>query len=417
MAASMSTLEAALKEFYIAPIQDQLNSEIELFKYFGTAEATIDASGKYGIIPVRLGRNSGVGARAAGGTLPTAGNQVLDKLTISYKFVYGRFGFDGPSLAAAKKTAGAFGTVSEIEMDNLVLDVKNYANLVGYLGGQYIGLVIDKSVVGVTAKVYSGRWADIAVGGGETVDFINMLTFAPIGGPYPLTAITATGITTAPGVALDGLTAAHAGIPVGVRLNCVNPVNANIVNEPTGLLGNLIAISHHGLSRAAAANVSLISNYHIMNGGAVYAALDLNDMQFMFDTPSERSGMDPDMIQMHTVQRQSYTSLLQGTSGGNLFLNPKEAASKVDGGFKAGSLAFDGVPLGVSKDCPKGTIFFLNSKTWKRVELQAGGFAEEDGKILNKVANQDAYEGFWRMYYEQVSLKPNASAILTGVSF
>ncbi|CAB4161830.1 hypothetical protein UFOVP777_5 [uncultured Caudovirales phage] len=415
MAASMSTLEAALKEFYIAPIQDQLNNEIELFKYFGTAEATIDASGKFGIIPVRLGRNSGVGARAAGKNLPTAGNQVLDKLTIQYKFVYGRFAFDGPSLAAAKKSAGAFGTVTEIEMDNLVLDVKNYANMVGFLGGQYIGLIIDKLTNGAGgALVYSGRWADIAFGGGETFDVVNLVTMATVAGPYALTAISATAITTNTATAFAALTP---GTPLGVRLNCVNPLNENILSEPTGLLGNLIAISHHGLDRSVAANASLISNYRIMNAGAVYAALDLDDMQRMFDTSGDRSGMDPDMIQMQTVHRQSYTSLLQGTSAGNLFVNPKEKAAKVDAGFRAGSLAFNDVPLGVSKDCPKGTIFFLNSKTWKRVELQAGGFAEEDGKILNKVPNQDAYEGFWRMYYEQVCMKPNASSILTGVQF
>lgn len=411
MAASMSTLEAALKEFYIAPIQDQLNNEIELFKYFGTAEATIDASGKYGIIPVRLGRNSGVGARAAGANLPTAGNQVLDKLTIQYKFVYGRFAFDGPSLAAAKKSAGAFGTVAEIEMDNLVLDTKNYANLVGFLGGQYIGLVIEKA--NQVTLDYSGRWADVTVGGGETVSYVRLDTFAVIG-TQALSAITATEITVGIAINTTGITP---GVPIAVRLNCVNAANAAFLAEPTGLLGNLVAISHHGLSRAVAANDTLISNYRTMNGGDVYAALDLDDMQRMFDQPSDRSGMDPDMIQMNTVQRQSYTSLLQGTSGANLFVNPKESAGKVDGGFKAGSLSFNGVPLGVSKDCPKGTIFFLNSKTWKRVELQPGGFAEEDGKVLNKVPNQDAYEGFWRMYYEQVCLKPNASAILTGVLF
>lgn len=413
MAASMSTLEAALKEFYIGPIRDQLNNEIELFTRFGKGEATIDASGKFGILPIRLGRNTGVGARLAGQTLPTAGNQVIDKLTIQYKFVYGRFGFDGPSIAAASKSAGSFGTVTEIEMDNLVKDTKNYANLCGFLGGQFIGLVIEKA--NQVALDYSGRWADITVGGGETVSYFRLDTFAQVGATTPLTAISATEITVNAAINTTGVTP---GVPIAVRINCVNPANAAILAEPTGILGNLVATSHFGLSRAVAANAPLISNYRTMNGGDVYAALDLDDMQRSFDAPSLDSGDDPTAIWMNTVQRQGYTSLLQGTSAGNLFIDLKAAAaSKIDPGFKAGSLAFNGVPLSVSKDCPRGTMFFLHEKDWKFIVLQDGGFADEDGKILNKVSNQDSYEGFWRMYYELVCMRANASAILTGVQF
>ena len=411
MAASMSTLEANLKEAYLGTIQTQLNNEIELFQHFSKAEAMMDATGKYGIIPVKLGRNTGVGARLAGQTLPSPGNQVIDKLTVSYKFVYGAFGFDGPSIAASKKNIGAFATVAELEMDGLGDDVKKYANLCGFLGGQFIGLVIEKA--NQVALDYSGRWEDITVGGGETVSYFRLDTFAQVGADQALTALTASEITVVVAINTAGVTP---GVPIAVRLNCLNAANLKIVAEPTGILGNMVQVTHHGLARSAAANATLISNYRTMNAGDVYAALDLDDMGRSMDAAEIRSGDTIDRIWMHKVQRQSYESVLQGTNAGNLFVNVKEKGGVADGGF-SGGLTYRGVKLDTSNDCPKGTIFFLSNKSWKRVELQEGGFAEDDGSILKWVANQDAYVGYWRSYYELVSLKPNASALLTGVSF
>jgi len=410
MAASMSTLEGILKEAYLGVITSQLNNEITLWQRFSKGEATMDATGKYGIMPVKLGRNTGVGARGAAGTLPTAGNQVLDKLVINYKFVYGSFGFDGPALAAAKKGTGAFATVADVEMTGLKDDVLKYANMVGFLGGQYIGLVIEKS--NQVAHDYSGRWKDITVGGGETVSFVRLDTFAVIG-TQALSAISATEITT--GVAID-TSAITPGVPVAVKIHCLNAANAFIANEPTGMLGNLVQVDHFGLSRAVGANATLISNYRTMAGGDVYAALDLDDMQLAMDTIEDISGKSVDFIDMNTIQRGSYTALLQGTSAGNLFVNVKEKGA-ADGGVAASGLAFNGVAFTPSSDCPKGTLFFGNKASWKRVELRAAGFDEDFGPMLTRVVDKDAAVGYFKAYYELVCTQPNANSLLTGVLF
>jgi hypothetical protein len=73
MSASISSLTAILKDFYLGPIAEQLNQEILVYELF--EKATVDWSGKQVVIPVHVARNSGVDAAADDGTLPTAGSQ------------------------------------------------------------------------------------------------------------------------------------------------------------------------------------------------------------------------------------------------------------------------------------------------------------------------------------------------------
>ena len=86
MAATITTLDAILKEFYVGPIQDQLNQEVLALELF--EKAKLDWSGKQVIIPIHTARNSGVGARGEGDVLPTAGQQTFDRLIVTAKFVY-----------------------------------------------------------------------------------------------------------------------------------------------------------------------------------------------------------------------------------------------------------------------------------------------------------------------------------------
>ena len=84
---------------------------------------------------------------------------------------------------------------------------------------------------------------------------------------------------------------------------------------------------------------------------------------------------------------------------------------------KVAYIGFDpGAPATMCLISPKGSWVGMHSKDWKRAVLQAGSFAEEDGKILNKVPNTDAYEGFWQMYYNTVCLMPHSHGILTAVN-
>ena len=55
---SSTSISAILKEFYLGPIVSQLNNEILAIEVF--QKGSIDWQGKKAIIPVKVGRNTGV---------------------------------------------------------------------------------------------------------------------------------------------------------------------------------------------------------------------------------------------------------------------------------------------------------------------------------------------------------------------
>jgi len=120
-------------------------------------------------------------------------------------------------------------------------------------------------------------------------------------------------------------------------------------------------------------------------------------------------GHEHDVIMMNPTTRQQYTSLLQGT----LFTDTDKARGG-DGGFM--KLSYSGVPLKVSRAVPRGCLIFLRKDTWCITELEAAGFADLDGNVLSRIDDRDAYEGFYRWYYNVVCKQPNCNVILVGVS-
>lgn len=406
MAASISSLSAALKNFYIGPIQDQLNNEIEMFKLM--EELDVEWSGKAAIIPMRTGRNSAVGAVAENATLPTAGQEEYKDLTITAGYVFGRFQFTDQAVSATAKSAGSFGTIMQLEMEKLVEDVKVFCNFRAFTGGRVLGFVWQKQ--NAATFQFSGRHRDVSVGAGNTVKFVRLDTYADVGVATQLNAISATSLTLNANI---DTSAVPAGTVLAVVSVAGTPTTANTSYdaEPVGIFGNLASQSHFGQARTA--TTSWNSQIVTQGNADVYGALDLSDLQGAMDVILDESGKEIDYFWTNPTNRQGYTSLLQGTNAANLFTTTREGAKAGDAGFSA--IGYNGKPIRTSQGAPKGSWVLMHSKDWKRLTLQAGGFAQEDGKILNKVPNVAAYEGFWRMYYNTVCLMPRSNGIITAV--
>ncbi len=96
---SISDLDPILKEFYEGPIIDALNSQLEMVQLF--TKTTLDWQGRRVIIPVHIGRNSGVQYAAEGAALPDAGRQSQVDMQITAKYLSGRFSLTRPAIASA----------------------------------------------------------------------------------------------------------------------------------------------------------------------------------------------------------------------------------------------------------------------------------------------------------------------------
>ena len=81
---TLSTYDEVLKTFYLPAIQEQLNHATILSDLIDVNEE--DVSGKDAKIETHYGRSTGTGARADGGSLPTAAYQKYKKATVPMKY-------------------------------------------------------------------------------------------------------------------------------------------------------------------------------------------------------------------------------------------------------------------------------------------------------------------------------------------
>ena len=417
MSASISTLSAILKEYYLGPLQEQLNQEVLVYNLF--EKASVDWSGRRVVIPVHVARNSGVAFAADDGTLPTAGQQDFERLEVDAKFLYGRFAITGPAIASAKSGPNAFITYIEAEMNKLGEDVKTRANQAAIFGGSCIGYIFQQK--NDTVFDYSGRTTGLQVNNAtDIVDVVRLDTYATSFANQRVNVISSTSITFN-----AGINTAIVGLATDVVFALVAPAASTIVGgvagqwarEFNGMTSNLATPTHFGVDRTTATGASALQSTHkkvSVVAATGYAALSLDRMQAMLDEVLLLADDAPELILMNPVMRQEYTSLLVGTSAGNLIVTADKATNG-DGGFTG--LSYGGIAMKTSKDMFKGSLFFLSPKHWKLCELEKPGFADLDGAVLSRVANQDKYEGYFRLYANCVCLRPNSQAVLTGVAF
>jgi hypothetical protein len=476
---TISDLDAILKEFYLGPIIESLNSQLEMVQLF--TKATLDWQGRQVVIPVHVSRNDGTGFRAESGQLPVAGGQGYVNLNIKAKYLYGRFSLTGPAIATAKTTANSFATYVQSEMDGLVTDTKLKANQGMFTGGGCVGYVRHLAVQPAAPAAGSTLVADFcgnkdvlrtlqgiaedpltlppgAPGNLLNIDIISMGTYESllhnnafprvdstyltcdgnVGLDNSITLVTDTGGTVQwqllsgtrhPAMVVVKGTGAVAGggafVPNAAGLD---PVAIEVGNEALGVYANLGLSSHFTVDRSIIRNVaaptggtsvnpSLRSTVESVNIAAVAgnAALTFGRMQTILDEIMVLGGDDPDCMYVHPGIRQKYADLLTFTQPGAIQKAAVGGVGTGDPGFSG--YAFNGIPMKMSRHCGKGLIVFLKTKSWSIAELQSFGMADLDGNVLSRLSGQDEWEGFVRWYYNLVCKEPNRNAILTNVTF
>lgn len=415
MAATLATLDGILKDYYVGPIRDQIAEEANVLSMFDSR--SVSWMGRRAIVPLRTSRNSGVGAVAEAGTLPTAGQQGFEDLNITAKFAYGRFQLTGPSIAASRGGKGAFESVLVSELDRLVEDVANVKNQWAVHGGAVLGFVWQKQ--NAATFEYAGRISTtelpLQVGNAtDTAQLVRLDTYAAVGAATRVNAVTESAITFNAAINTGG-------VPAGVVMAVVAPAGSTLIggvanqwaNEPNGITSNLAADSLYGVSKAATSE--LRSNFLLIDpANDVYAPLDTSRMQAALSA-LEVQGVKPDVILTHPATKAAYVDTLVGVNQANLYVGTGEKNKSGDAGFT--SLGYADIPLMTSRHAHKGTMYFVRKKDWGNYELQKGKWMDADGAILRRISNTDAYEGTWTSYYETVCTRPNAQAVLTGIEF
>lgn len=414
MGLTLTAADAVLKEDYHGPVVEQLNNANILLSQ--TETNTEDLVGRRFVTPLHLSRNSGVGARPEGGTLPAAGNQGYVDVFGPVRSMYARIQLTGQVIEAMAKDRGSFIRALDSEIDGAVNDAKrDYCRAMwGTSDGKLCG-----------------------------VNTVNSTTLTPVGiRDDQLRALEE-------GFLIDiGTTAAPASLASGRSVVSVDYTARSFVIS--GAAVNVTAGTHF-VSRNGAGGTS--SNSGNPNDGQN----ELTGIQTMVDDTATLHTLSPstqprwkskvdanggvnraiseNLVNKLTMQTEitsgKVVDLLVGSDGvfrsyANLLTSLKRFMGDIElkGGYTAVSVGHtpqkgkSGKSLGLTwdRDCPNNRLYGLSMSEFQFMQLLDWEWMDKHGAVLVQVTDVDGYTATLKKYGEFVLRRRNSQFVIKDVT-
>lgn len=389
MPATLTTIDAILKEVYEKQIQDQLQNDVVALKRIEkTSDGVTETSGgKYVDFPIRVRRNHGIGYRAEGGQLPAAGQQGYAEVHVPLRYGYGRFRLTGQAMKMSDTNEKAFARTLQEEQTGLKDDLVKDSARVIYGDGSGLLTMINDTATSATHAVLSTQYLEV----GMIVDV----------------QVASTGVTVLLNTTVDtisGLNVTFGGSFTGATTQGVYR-QGNRSNEPSGF-ANIIADSGtlHTVDPASEPKWKAT----VKANGGTPRALSEGIMIETCDDVRVQGGKVSVIFTGLGVRRAYFNLLTQQRR----YSNTKEFA----GGFQG--LAFHygkEIPVVEDVDCPPNKAWFADESEFTVYQSEDWHYADDDGNILKWVRDYDSWEGFMRRYWEVGVHKRNAHALLSDL--
>lgn len=396
MTATLTTVNAILKEIYEGNINDQLNDErVTMKRLERTSEGTASdaVGGKYVTFPVRVSRNAGISYRAENTQLAPAGRQGLKAAQESLRYGYGRVHLTGQLIDLAESNRQAFASAMDIEMDGLKDDLKRDENQIAY--GHVDGIPGTRAKAtaasaGTTITVDSTQLLEE----GMVISITDNAGTAVSGG----SSVTITSITSA---TVFEVSAAVAGVVNGSYVSRVGDFNL----EPYGL--NRIVDSSGALHQLDPATTSKWKSTE----DSSTTTLTEMAMAQVIDNIRKAGGNIPTVIFTSLGFRRTYQNLMMSLRRYN---EPKSFA----GGLVGLSFMYGGkdLPLVDDVDAPAKSAFFIHEpdiKIWRDKDWH---WQDKDGSVLKWVKDYDAWEALMKQYWQIGTHQRNSHGKMTNVT-
>lgn len=390
MALTLTAADAVLKEFYLPGIRKQLNNDIPLLAQY--EKNTRDVEGRRAVLSVHTARNSGVGARPEGGTLPTAGNQGTSEERIPMKYNYGRLQINGPVFAATKSDRGSFTRALDLEtnglMDDLKVDV--HRQVWGTTSGKIAttGTTSSSTTVTLATSTTAVQMRQFDIGMVVTIG--TAANVDSIAGTRTITAIDAAAKTiTISGAAVSTTDGQEFVFRDG-------SVGDSVVYELTGLVSMVD-------SSGALFNITHDSWQSIENGNSgTNRTLTESLMAKVTHEVQIKGGKFPNLIVASDGVYRAFAGLQTSIK--------RFATLELKGGWTGLEFAAGTKPIPVTWDrfAPANKMFLLNTEHLIEFQSSDWDWMDRDGAVLSRVANTDAYEATLFKYHETATDKRNA---------
>jgi hypothetical protein len=392
---TLTTFDAVLKTQYPGSlIEDQLNNKVLLLQRL---EKDYDSVvGKNFTIPLHYGRNEGTGARADGGTLPTAGAQAYKECIVPMRYIYHRIKITGPTIKAARSNEGAFVRAVDSEMRGAERDMRSSLNRQLYGDGSAIlATCASASTVNITVDSTAKLRVNMPV------DILVTATGATTAGVLATTVVSITSATVF-------VVADAPGTPASIDNTYSVYLSKSRNLENMGLSGIVAATD----PAAGALQGLAVATYpwwkaNVLGNSAVLRPISEVLLQTAIDTTEQNSSGNASAMYTTYGVRRAYQALLTASKS---YTSPTE----LKGGYKA--LDYNGLPLIADKDCPANKLFLPDESKLKIYRLSDTEWMDDDGAILSRVSGEDAYEAVLYLYQELGCHERNAMTLISDIT-
>lgn len=388
--ATMTTVDAILKEIYGPRIEDQLQSEVTSLRRIertSDGTGTTPNGGKYVDFPIRVRRNHGIGYRNEDEQLPASGQQGYAEVHVGLKYGYGRVRFTGQVMRLARTNAQAFANAVDREMNNIRDDLAKDSNRIVYGDSQGILTGINDTAVSATHVVDTVQYLEE----GMIVDVLVESSGATVLLNTTIDVIVEATNTVTFGASFTGALT-QAVYRQGSRNREPNGLGS-IINATTILFG------------VNPASVRQWAGIVHANGGTPRALSE--GLMIAICDAIRTKGSKPSVIFTNLGVRRAYFNLLTQQ---RRYTNTQEFT----GGFQGLPFNYGGkeIPMVEDVDAPPGELDFVTEDSLKIYRDEAWNWADDDGGILKWVTNFDAWEGVMRQYWEIGTDRRNANGRL-----
>jgi len=366
----------------------------------------ITADGRKAVLALHYGRNEGIGSRAEYGTLPTAQYQQTMNTEVELAYSYGRIELSGPVMRQTRAPKGAFIKAMDLEMKRVQIDMRKDVNRQFWGDGTAALTPCDTTSGAATVVVESTQY----ISAGMVVDIRNSTTGATISDGDSVTVLTVPSSTTftvgdavttasSHSVYREDTAAASGGALVDYEMNGLR----NIINTTAECQG--IDPASYTFWRPAD---------NAMDDSTTSIS-DLEDLQAIVDAIEDEGGKVDVLFTTRKARRQFYGLLVPDVRFQNNGRTPKGK-----GGLKVATLAFNDTPFEVDKDIYTGDgtekVYFIDSDHLFLYRASDFDWMDEDGAILNRVSNKDAYEATLFYYANLATDRRNVFGAMTAIN-
>lgn len=412
MASTFTTFGNALKEFYLTPARNQLNNEAFLLSLLEKTAKHIE--GRRAVLSLKVRRNSGIGARADGGTLPTAGTTGWAEERVALYHLYGRLEVTGPAIRAMGSDKGSFVRPVKAEMQDLTEGLKVDTNR--QLWGTSNGVIATATTSSSGQAVLSlaTTTSEVKMRQFEEGMLVDVGTLAELaagsGGPTYGNPIVSVDVAAKTITLTSNLGSAADGSDFVSRAG--NGGSAANQKELTGL--QTIVAASASLHNVDPATYGVWKSTVSDNSGTNRSVSENLFAGVMHDVRIA-SGADIDKIITSDGVFRAYAALLSSQKRFPNTLDLKGGYRGLDfsaGGYGGGQ----GVTICWDRFTPANQAFLLNTSNLTIHQQSDWDWLDMDGSVLSRVANKDSWEATLAMDAELATDARNRHGLIKDLT-